>query len=288
MAVKMVFTIDGDSSPLGRAIVRAMDGGKTAATKGGREAGSEFGKQFNQQVKSAVMSFIGAGAIIGAIRKQITEATKITGDAARAELGVEQMQELQRAAELVGMTVEELRAAAPEVVDEFTALMEAIRDSGGILDEETVRTLADAGADFKDISNSLAPAVALLAKSLAMIPRAVNFGAGLITQAQGVFGRDAETQQAGEEMMLEAVRGPESTRNEQRSTARAFRESLASTREADRQRRASLSTSFESLRNAGPQRDLGLIGMVPGASQEMVDALNKAVARLESIDRNLQ
>jgi len=295
MAVKMIFEISGDSTPLARAIIRAMEGGKSAAAKGGRESGSEFGKQFGKQIKSAVMSFIGAGAIIGAIRKQIGDATKLTADAAKEGLGVEAMQELQKAAELTGMSVKELREAAPEVAEAFTKLMESVRSSGGILDAATVQQLADAGQDFKELQGNLVPGIAFLARALngamTFLQRLGQFYVGAATGVAGVVTGNADWEQVGDELMGEAWNGTGfggNARNEQRQAAESFRDQLASTRRAETERRQGISSSFQTLRTAGPQRDLSLFGMVPGASREMVDALNRAVSRLESIDRNLE
>lgn len=147
--ISLLYRILGDASPL----KRTLDGtGKDA-----REAGSNAGKYFGTQFKNQVLRFIGIGAVVSQVSKVIGEAVRIQGEAMREGLGVEAMQELQRAAELTGMTVEELRKSAPEVAGAFTEMMQTIQKSGGILDADTVRELSNASFALKDFARDLAP-----------------------------------------------------------------------------------------------------------------------------------
>jgi hypothetical protein len=292
----MQFEISGDSTPLAKAITEAMKSGQAIAKKGGEVAGSKFGKEFGSQVKNAVMNVLGAGAIIGAFRSQITNAARLTQEAVRNGLGVEAWQELQRAAELVGMTVEELREAAPQVGEEFTAMMNAIRQGGGILDAQTVETLALAGDSLREASVNLAPAMAMAVNaanwllngargSTEWLVGASNYLEGLgESRTRG----DTSRMEAGREMMNEAFQ-PRQSPTTARQAASTVRQAILNRREAERERRNEITRSFESLGTAGAERDLGLVGgMIPGMNSELVEQMRRAVSRLESIDQNLR
>lgn len=121
--VSLLFRFSGDSSPL----IRALD----AMSGPAKRAGDVVGKEFGTQMKQTVLRYIGAGAIINVIRKTMTDAMQVQGEAIREGLGVEPMQELAKAAAAAGMTVKELREAAPGVADSFVKLMEAVKGSGG-------------------------------------------------------------------------------------------------------------------------------------------------------------
>jgi len=149
--VNLLWRFIGDLNPL----KKSFNESERAAEKSGSAAGKAFGGQF----KSAVMRFIGAGAVISQVQKLMQESVRIQGEAMREGLGVEQMQELQRAAELTGMTIEELRKAAPEIAGPFTDMMNAIRESGGFLDAATVNQLSDAAFTLRGFVRDLAPLV---------------------------------------------------------------------------------------------------------------------------------
>jgi hypothetical protein len=154
--IGLLFRIGGDSSPLKKELEKT----KVNA----HEAGQVVGKEFATQFKGAIMSFIGAGAIVGFAKKTLQEALRIDKDAMRQGLNVEAFQELERAASAVGMTVEELREAAPMVADSFTKLLASVRESGGILDAKTVQQLADAAEQLKSTANLLVPIITEVVK----------------------------------------------------------------------------------------------------------------------------
>ena len=167
--VNLLWRFIGDLNPL----KKSFNESERAAEKSGSAAGKAFGGQF----KSAVMRFIGAGAVISQVQKLMQESVRIQGEAMREGLGVEQMQELQRAAELTGMTIEELRKAAPEIAGPFTDMMNAIRESGGFLDAATVNQLSDAAFTLRGFVRDLAPLVGGLMRGLNWIVNTTKSGA---------------------------------------------------------------------------------------------------------------
>ena len=166
--ISLLYRILGDASPL----KRTLDGtGKDA-----REAGSNAGKYFGQQFKSQVLRFVGIGAVVGQVNKMMSEATRIRAEAAKEGIGVEGFQELTRAAELTGMTIDELRKAAPEISQPLSDLMAAIRESGGILDKDTVESLSAAAAELKSFTRDLAPIVSSLVSGLTWLKSVTSAG----------------------------------------------------------------------------------------------------------------
>lgn len=152
----LLFNINGDSS----GFRKEMDKTKQVASKGGDEVAKAFGAQF----KSAMLGVIGAGAIVGRIKKIVGEAVRIDSEALKEGLGIEAFQELERAAKATGMSIEDLRKAAPEAAAEFTRLMDTIRKDGGILDKATVQQLSDASAELERAVQMLAPVVVAAVK----------------------------------------------------------------------------------------------------------------------------
>jgi|GEM_PF-6057532 len=133
--ISLIYKIMGDINPLKTALTKDAP---AAAAKGGSETGKFFGAQF----KGAVLKYIGAGAILGTITKLASDAARIVKDAAQANVGVEAVQELQKAAEKTGLSLDELKEKAMAAPKEFAALMKSIREAGGILSKEDVENFA--------------------------------------------------------------------------------------------------------------------------------------------------
>lgn len=295
--ISLIFKILGDATGFNRTVKTdvpnaAKEGGK----KAGKVAGSEFGKEFGQQMKSGIMSFIGAGAIIGAVRKQITEATKLTADAAKEGIGVEGFQELTRAAEAMGITVKDLRAVFPEAAEEISKLLESVRSSGGIIDKDTVNQLADAGADLRDFTNQFSPVVSMLlraAQLLIEIPVRLGriIGAAIVMLGGAAVG-SKNSMRGGYDEIVSALTTPllpdPQRRNRIRADAEAANAGVEASRAREAEAKAVWLSQIADLSNAGPQRDMAMMRMVPGMSEEMLDALNEMSSKLTSIDGSLK
>lgn len=167
----------GDNSPIKKAMADTAPAAK--------QSGSEIGKVFGSQFKASVMRFIGAGALIGLVQKQMADAVKLEGDALRKGLGVEAMQELEEATRQTGLTLAELQKVAPSsgaALEKFARLMESIRAAGGIVDEKTVKQLADVADSLRQITRQVAP---VMAAALKIISAATIFGMRLPNIALG-------------------------------------------------------------------------------------------------------
>lgn len=206
--ISLLFKFFGDSKPL----VAEGDKAKAALSKKGGEVGKAFGEQF----KGAVMGFVGAGAIIGAVRKMAQDAVRIRAEAAIEGVGVEEFQKLEIAAKSVGMSVSELREAAPGLASEFAALMDAVESSSGIMDAGTVKNLADAAAELGKFTGPISQLVAGLVHVLSFV-RAVGEKAltaaagGAMTLAGKVISRftgDRSLEQAGKDLSRDAFATP--------------------------------------------------------------------------------
>lgn len=112
------------------------------AKKAGKEAGFSAGKEFGQQMKGALMSYIGAGAVLGALQTQATRAADILREAASQDVGAVAFQELDMASKASGMSIKEIQKMALELPEQFEAMMKPIRESGQILSKEQVAELA--------------------------------------------------------------------------------------------------------------------------------------------------
>lgn len=223
--IGLLFRIGGDNSPF----KKAMNDTKATARQKGGEVGKEFGTQF----KSAVMSFIGAGAIIAALKKAMTAAVKIEQGAIKLDISTDAFQELTKAAELLGMSVDELKEVAPKAAKEFEDLMQTVRDSGGIIDANAVSALADASDVFDQATARLyeivGPLVAALNVAHSGGKRVAEFGAGMLYGVIGrlqrdVLGKNTDESRmwigAGSQMLAEARRPFDWTGGYGQTTAR--------------------------------------------------------------------
>ena len=202
MAVRMMFEISGDSTHLLKAITGAMNKGEQAAKVGGQKAGSEFGKEFGNQVKGAIMSAIGIGAITAAIKKSVTDAQVIAKEAATSRISVEAAQELQRAAKLTGMSVEDIKASATTAPKEFSALMRYVQKTGGPkLDAADVEQLTSTGDLFSGLGSAISK---VFAKSTAFIGGGITDIAGRAALGIGSGMQMFGAQGATSERMLRA------------------------------------------------------------------------------------
>ena len=67
-----------------------------------------------------------------------------------------------------------------------------------------------------------------------------------------------------------------------------MRSAMNARQETAKQLLQSYKSAFSHFQTVGGQRDLSTFSMVPGASAEMVKALNTAVEKLSSMDRTLK
>jgi hypothetical protein len=292
--ISLIFKILGDATGFKRTVNKEVpDAAREAGKKAGHQAGATFGKEFGQQLKSGIMMFVGAGAIIAAIRKEIEEATKLKSEATAAGIGVEEMQMLEKAAELTGMTVKEIQKTALLASESFVKLMEAVQGTGGIMDKATVELLVQAGQDLKEVSEKMAPAIVTLVKgvnmALGFFQKAVEFGVGAAYGVKGVLTGNKEDEAIGDQLMADAWNAP-TTRprtNAPQDAADAYKQSVK-TAQANQARDTNWwLKKVANLSNAQDQRDLAQMQMVPGMSKEMLDALNEMSQKLTNIDQNL-
>jgi hypothetical protein len=295
--ISLLFKILADAAGFNKVIktdlpATAKEGGK----KAGKEGGSEFGKEFGSQVKGAVMSMIGAGAILGAVKSQIQNAAKLTKEAAREGIPVEAMQELQRAAEATGSSIESLRDAAPEVASEFMALIEAIKASGGIIDAETVKRLSDLEKDLKSLTGSVAviigPIVTAVSTVLELLIRAGQVVGGSAFNLGGLAVGNSNVAGEGLRVIEKALTTPLNSlksNNPVASAANSFNESERAQNQYKLERFTSFSNRLTSLSGtAGADRDASIFSMIPGASKELLQAIKDNTGKMESMKQTLE
>ena len=136
---RLIFRILADATGFNRTLktempATAKQGGKLA----GKAAGDEVGKQVGAQIKAGIMRYLGAGALLGAVKKFSEEASEIVKGAMAAGLSTDAYQELQAAMKQTGLSMEELQKSAALAPAEFTRLMETIRANGGIIPQDAI------------------------------------------------------------------------------------------------------------------------------------------------------
>lgn len=225
----ITYTFRGDISPL-----------RQASQKLGpmfREAGKVAGKEFGNQFKSLAMSFIGLGAFKSTLQRVVQDALRIDQDALKSGLGIEAFQELEKAAQMTGLSVKELQENAPKAAEEFIRMMEAIRAEGGIIDEKTVEEIADVAEQWQKLMDNMVPVVAGFLK---LVNATIGVGQKAFTAAAaGAMALNpfsSASRQAGRELAYE-VFNPSSepdriTRSERRQAVGSF---LGRVREVDAQ-----------------------------------------------------
>lgn len=270
--LSLVIKLLGDQSPFRKA---TEDAKKTAA-KGGSDVGKEFANQF----KSGMMRFLSAGAIISALQKAMADAVRIEGGALRMDISPEAFQELSKAAEMLGMSVDELKQMAPEAAAEFEALMQSIRENGGILDAETVALLSDTSDAMGRLWAQMQPALGMFVKSVSWV---TGQGQKWLTVASGsamdIAGRmtgDASLKQAGidlqrEGMAQEVPFGSSALSSATRQSGRRFVGAVNENRGLVAARGAYLADTFGSAKS-GSETALPLVG---GVLSQLVDAMQK-------------
>lgn len=227
--LKLLYSIGGDINPLKRELARvpqdAKDVGKKAGVElnkgivegqksGGAKPGdSGVAKELGGQLKGLVMSYVGIGAVVGKVMQQAQRAQDISSKASQMDLGVEAWQELQAAAEKSGMAIEEVQRMARELPDDFAAMMEPIRESGGIMKSEDVESLTEVKKAIDEASNSAGKLFANLwsgGKALAnLVANGAFAGAGGAASKLGEMFGSERMQNAGRFLTTTAEIGAE-------------------------------------------------------------------------------
>lgn len=265
--------IGGDSSQLRSELNRA----KKDSTSGGVAAGKAFADQF----KAGMMRFLGAGALISALQKAAQQALQIQAGSVKMDLSPEAFQELTKAAELLGMSVEELQTAAPTVAKEFESLMESIREGGGILDSETVATLADTADAMERLWGQMQPALGFFVKSASWLigqgQRVAETYTGLGMAAYGsvkrmVTGND-DIQRAGVELTRDAANtkvqwGASPIASQRRERAASLRSAMRDNNRLLAAKNMSIAEGFQ-----GGVGNLGAVPFLGAAFYEMTKAM---------------
>lgn len=147
--LQLIYKIGGDINPLKKSLAHAP----TEAAKAGKEAGSAFGKELGAQAKGALMSFIGAGAIVGMFRQAMEQARNIAKQGEKTGLGSLETQALNRASERTGLTPDELLARGRANPAAFAKLMSGIEAQGGFLGEGQVSALVAGSEKAEGVAN---------------------------------------------------------------------------------------------------------------------------------------
>lgn len=168
--ISLMFKILADAAPWRKTVTQDLP-------KDAKKAGSEAGKEFGQQMKSAIMSYIGAGAVLGALKDQATKAAEIMKEAAASRLGVEAFQELKAASDATGMSMEEIQKLAQQLPAEFEAMMKPIRESGKILSSEQIQELAQIKDVMIDAASAAGRLFSFVWKTGKVIASTVSAGA---------------------------------------------------------------------------------------------------------------
>jgi hypothetical protein len=152
--LSLLYKIAGDISPMRRALgdvakeaevtgkkagAALSSGIKAGAGGGGGARGGAFNRD---QMRSVLTRYLGAGAIIGTANLATSESAETLKGAAEAGLSPEAFQELKKAADATGLSIDELKKSASEFPVEFAKLMSSIRGGLDIVDDKTVRQLA--------------------------------------------------------------------------------------------------------------------------------------------------
>lgn len=283
--------INGDASQFRREV----DKTKKDAASGGVGAGKAFADQF----KAGMMRFLGAGALISALQKAAQQALQVQTGSIKMDLSPEAFQELTKAAELLGMSVEELQTVAPSVANEFEALMESIREGGGILDADAVQTLADTADTFERVWSQIQPGLGLFAKSVSwLLGKGQQVAEANIGAAMAIYGRakkratgNDDIERAGVELALEAAErdvhfGSSPISSARRERVKAVRAAITENQRLVAARNMSIADSFQN--GVG---NLGGIPFIGAAFSEMTKAMQKTSestrATAEQIGRKL-
>jgi len=285
--IGLLFKIGGDSSPF-RAEVEKT---KNAAKSGGNVVGKLFGEQF----KSAVMSFLGAGAVIASIRNAIGTAIKIKDGAFKLGVDAEAFQELEKAALALGMTVEELRDASPSVGKEFVDLMGVIRQKGGIISDEDVQVLQNLSDALDDFVVQAAPAITTAVKAIGALwaggARGFETAISAMRLVPGsVFSKDPVGEfKANFGALKSAVTDPIEVPltggpSPRRQAAERFRTALDANRRLTAARAASLTEGFSGA-GAGM---LGGAPMIGGVMGELVEAMKATAKETEKVRQTME
>lgn len=267
--------IGGDTSQLRGAMAKA----KGEAVSGGIGAGKAFADQF----KAGMMRFIGAGALISALKNAAQQALQVQTGSIKLDLDPEAFQELTKAAELLGMSVEELQTVAPTVAKEFDALMESIREGGGILDSETVATLADTADAMERLWGQMQPALGFFVKSVSWLvgqgervaETYAGFGMAAYGSAKRMITGNDDIQRAGVELARDAANtkvqwGASPIASTRRERVRAVRSAMAENQRLVAARSMSLSEGFQ-----GGVGNLGSVPFLGAAFSEMTKAMRQ-------------
>jgi hypothetical protein len=270
--ISLIYKIMGDVNPFKQAVTKEAP---AAAAKGGSEAGKFFGAQF----KGAILKYIGAGAILATITKLAADAAQIVKDATQADLGVEAFQEMRKAAELTGLSIDELKKKAIEAPKEFAALMKSIRETGGILKKEDVENFAKLDEIMSRVKSKAASFLVSIWRALEFL----NFGRNM-----GPTGTKEMDRVSRELRGLPPDEGGESAR----TPAQKFKDALKA-REEGRKNLASDLGNAASLITMGlgvSQETARKAGLVPKSKEgaKTIDDLIKAIEEQTAlIDRKV-
>jgi hypothetical protein len=226
-----------------------------------------------------MMRFVGAGAIISTFVKAAKDALQIDAGAIKLNVSPEAFQELTKAAEMLGMSVDELRQVAPEAAKEFEDMMSKIREGGGILDSQTVEMLADTADAFDELWTKIQPGLGFIAKTIGWLvgqgQRVATANAGMAMAGFGSAKRlltgDSTEQQAGVELYREARAtsvpfGSSPISSDRRAAARR----LSSALQANRQLVAS-----SKQEDAATAAGVGNLPFMGGVMKDMVSVMWK-------------
>lgn len=262
-----------------------------------KAAAGPAGKEIGQQIRGKMLEAFGAGAAIALFKKTIENATKIRQGATKFGTDAATFQTMSTVADKAGASVDELfrviedgGPAADSLSEAMMAAQEELRNTGQLIDDETVQRLSNLGDKIDALLGRFSPLVAeivdgletLWEKGQKWMDRAVMGG----QIAYGQIMNKPEHVQAGRNAAYESFSGTGQPENSV-SAVRAAAEIAAKIASDPEKRGASgrsasaRSPEVSSLVAAGAifNRSLG----ADNPQQKTLDTMKNEIARIRSI-----
>lgn len=204
--ISLLFKILADATGWRKVVTQDMP---KDAKKAGKDAGKAAGSEFGQQMKSALMSYIGAGAILGVFNQQITKARETMTGAADAGASIEGFQVLQKMMEATGKSLEDLQKLAKDSPEAFKALADAAEQLGGIVPEADIKRLAEAKIKIGEFTSGVAQGFAFLTDTIRQAWYGLNAGLGAVESFVGNVTGSSALKERGAKLTSYAEAGAE-------------------------------------------------------------------------------
>jgi hypothetical protein len=157
MPVRLMFLLDGDSTPVVKEMNKLPDVGK--------KTGDEFGEKFAKSALSQIRAYIGAAAmarlIASTVKGAVTEGGRITAGAKKLDVTPQTFQVLERLSERTGESLEDIRdtfeeaTMDPRSLAKWEEVVANMLTEGKIMSDEQVRNLEAWEIGFKDATRTV-------------------------------------------------------------------------------------------------------------------------------------